>query len=114
MKLLLAVLSCGLACVACTATASRFSAQDGWHVAVITRIDLAPQLPDADVQDCRPATSATTGTTVRYAEVAYHVFRRARLRVALLPAQGGYAVGDEVYVNVRDCAVPLAHAAPTR
>ncbi|MGJ7494092.1 hypothetical protein ACSFA8_03365 [Variovorax sp. RT4R15] len=110
----LAAAVCALTLVGCASTDARYSTDDGWHLAVVTRLGNALPSPNPAVQDCRPAAPSAAGTDARYAEVAYHLFRRARVRIALLPQRSTYAVGDSVYVNVHDCTLPLAPALPAR
>jgi hypothetical protein len=84
----------------------------GWRLAVVTRLGDALPSRDSGVSDCR-STGPNAATPQRgYAEVAYRVGQRARHRIALLPDGERYFVGEDVYVNVRDCAVALSATPP--
>lgn len=79
---------------------------DGWHYATIFRVDTGFETMHPASFDCR---LEDRGAGARYAEVDYRVSRMLRHRIVRLPAEGPEPhVGDKVYVNVLDCAVPVA------
>lgn len=79
---------------------------DGWHYATIFRIDTGFEAMHPASFDCRLNDRGSGG---RYAEVDYRVSRMLRHRIVRLPAEGPeFHVGDKIYVNVLDCALPIA------
>ncbi len=101
----------GLAAVALLASCAsegdrQHPISDGWHYATIFRIDSGFEPMHPARFDCRLEDG---GSGSRYAEVDYRISRMLRHRIARLPAEGPELhVGDKVYVNVLDCALPVA------
>jgi len=97
---------------ALTGCASRHPDGAGWRLAVVTRLDATLPPHGQGSADCRRLEASTEGAAPRYAEVAYRLAFHSRRRIALLPESGDFAVGEDVYVNIRDCTLPIRPTVP--
>lgn len=95
-----------LALGGCTAfDAHSFDHSAGWRAAQVVAVGRAADLAGTVDRDC----GSPDGGTAPYAVVRYRnggVHTRS-LGTGHLPAGAGLRLGDEVHVNILDCAVPL-------
>jgi len=94
---------------ACAAGSDPYRFEDGWRIATISEVGNGSTLsrPGTPSNDCR-RTAAAGLASHAYAEVLFHDFRHVRTRIVLLPEHGDFREGERVYVNIRDCTVPIA------
>ncbi|WP_353405506.1 hypothetical protein [Duganella hordei] len=94
----------------CTTPLERpYDYAQGWRVAVVGDIGPGPAGLAAGL-DCR-----TPGSRSAYAYVQYYSRLRQRHAIVMVAEGSHLRVGQQVYVNIRDCtqaAVALAHGSP--
>lgn len=80
----------------------------GWRPGRIVQIDTGTAVRAHSWKDCRSEVSPQTAATSRYAVVRYsEAPSRYAYRVAPLPHDGTFGIGDRVQVNIDDCSAAL-------
>lgn len=107
---LVVALACASAVGGCASVYDReHSFGDGWRIGRVEAIGANLEVPTWPSNDCRSVTVAATPPPA-FASVWFTQMRHHQRRIVLLPRESRVAVGDRVFFNLRDCAVPAASA----
>jgi hypothetical protein len=88
--------------------AQAFDRSSGWHAAEVVAVGRADALAGGVDRDCGgPGGGSAPYAVVRYRNGGVHT---RSLGTARLPAGTALRPGDEVHVNILDCAAPLVAA----
>ena len=81
---------------------------EGWRKGTIVEVGEGVALAEKVAAKCKQPSSPTT-SKARYATIKYRRDRRKVSRTMPVPEDFAPKVGDTVFINTRDCAVPVDH-----
>jgi hypothetical protein len=103
----------GLLAAACAASGpvyeEKFSYDEGWRIGKVTHVVASDErIGERSSKDCRLGARAEGHQARRFARVSVQWGRYFHSIVAMIPAGEQVSVGEEVYVDYRDCGKELA------
>ncbi len=82
--------------------------REGWRKARVERVGRADELGGKHYSDCRAWATREQLASAHFAVLSYENMSRPRRRVVPLHVGEAFGPGDLVYMNLRDCDIPLA------
>jgi hypothetical protein len=104
-----AVLLASIATAGCsTVYAGKYSFADGWREGEIESTGIAASIATPQFSDCRQSLAQDKVSNSQFALVKFKYFGHNQRRVVPLAGEArAFRSGEQVYVNVRNCALTL-------
>ena len=93
----------------------KYDHDEGWRLGTIGEIGNGDSIFRTVREDCRKLATADIAARTQYAYVSYRENHVPQARIAAVPENAPFKVGDSVYVNRRNCTLhALDPNTPTR